>query len=119
MHNRVFTRVQLSEWATISYDNQDFGGLVENISLRGLFVQTSQEIPLNVPLEVSVHHSIDKSLCLSATPVRQEKTGLGLRIDKMDLHSLVYLRNLIESQCGDQDLVMHETKKMVGFMLTA
>ncbi len=118
MENRVFTRVELYEWATISHENQDFGGLVENISLRGLFVQTNQELPLDVPIEVSVHHSIDKSLYLNATPVRREKTGLGMKINRMDLHSLVYLRNLIGEQCRDQDLVMHETKKMVGYMLS-
>lgn len=117
MENRAFTRVGLSEWATVSYEKQVFGGLVENISLRGLFVQTNQELPLNVPVEVCVHHSIDKSLCLSATAVRQEKTGLGLQINKMDLHSLVYLRSLVEEHCKDPEIVMQETKKMVGCML--
>lgn len=117
MENRVFTRVGLSEWATVTYNNQVFGGLVENISLRGLFVQTNQELPLNIPVEVSIHHSIDKSLYLNATAVRQEKNGLGMKINRMDIHSLVYLRGLIEEECKDPQLVMHETKKMVGYML--
>lgn len=117
MKNRAFTRVGFSEWATISYENQVFGGLVENISLRGLFVQTNQELPLNIPLEVSVHHSINKSLYLSAVAVRHGKTGLGMRINRMDIHSLVYLRNILEKQCQDPQLVTHETKKMVGYML--
>lgn len=117
MEKRVFTRVGLSEWATISYENQVFGGLVENISMRGVFVRTKQELPMNIPVEVTVRHSIDKSLYLSATTVRQGKTGLAMKINRMDLHSLVYLRSLIEEQCGSQELVMHETKKMVSYML--
>ena len=117
MERRVFTRVPLSEWATVSYENQVFGGLVENISLRGLFVQTNQELPLNIPVEVLVHHSIDKSLHLNATAVRYDKTGLGMRINRMDIHSLIHLRGLVEEQCKDPALVMQETKKMVGYML--
>ncbi len=118
LENRVFTRVNLSEWATVSYENQVFGGLVENISLRGLFVQTNQTLPLNMPVEVNVHHSIDKSLNLSATAVRQCKNGLGMRINRMDIHSLVYLRGLVEEQCQNPEQVMHETKKMVSYMLS-
>ena len=117
MEKRVFTRVGLSEWATVTFANEVFGCLVENISLRGLFVQTNQKLPLNIPVEISVHHSIDKSIYLDATTVRHEKTGLGMKINRMDIHSLVYLRGLIEEECKDPQLVMHETKKMVGYML--
>lgn len=117
MRDRVFTRVGLSEWATVSYKNQIFSGLVENISLRGLFIRMKQELPMNIPVEVTVHCSVNKSIFLSATTVRQGKNGFGMKINRMDLHSLVYLRSLIEEECGDQELVMHETKKMVSYML--
>lgn len=113
----MFTRIGLSKWATVSYEDQLFGALVENISLRGLFVETNQEIPLNIPVEVSLHHTGNKYLYLSATAVRQEETGLGMKINRMDIHSLVHLRGLIEEECKDPELVMHETKKMVGYML--
>lgn len=117
MEKRVFTRVEFSEWAAVKYKDQNFGGLVENISLRGLFLQTPQKLPTGIPVEVSVHHSIDKSLNLSATTVRQEKNGIGMKINRMDIHSLVYLRNLLEQQSSDPHMVMNETKKMVGYML--
>jgi hypothetical protein len=116
LKNRVFTRVVLLEWATITYENEVFGGVVENVSLGGLFVQTNQELPLNIPVEVNVQHSIDKSLNLNAVAVRQEKTGLAMKINKMDFDSLVYLRALIEKHSGDPELVVYETKKVLDYM---
>jgi len=117
MKNRHFTRVKMNEWATIRHDDHTFGGEVDNISLRGLFIQTSQSIPLNTPVEVSVHHALDTSLDMSATVVRQGEAGLGMQIDRMDIKSLAYIRNLVAQECENQEQVMQETKKMVSFML--
>lgn len=119
MKKRAFTRVNLSERATIRYGEQFVGGLVENISLRGLFVQTNQQIPLDLPVEVDVHLPHESALILSATVVRHgDEAGLGMRINRIDMRSLLNLRNLVEKQCGDQDLVTVETKKMVSYMLS-
>jgi len=119
MKNRVFTRAKLSKNATITVGEQTIGGLVENISLRGLFVQTNQHIPLNSSVEVSVQYSHNSSLDLKATVVRHDaEAGLGMRINRMDIPSLVYLRNLVAVHCGDQSRVMDETKKMVSYMLS-
>lgn len=116
---RAFTRINLSEEATIRYGEQSIGGLVENISLRGLFVQTSQQIPVDLPVEVSIHLPHESSLLLSATVVRHgEEAGLGMRINRIDMRSLLNLRNLVGKQCGDQELAMLETKKMVSYMLS-
>lgn len=118
MKRRAFTRINLFERATIRYGEQFVGGLVENISLRGLFVQTKEQIPLNLPVEVSVHLSHDSSLSLSATVVRHGgAAGLGMKINRIDMQSLRNLKNLVEKHCGDQELVTRETKKMVSFML--
>lgn len=119
MKNRAFTRAKLSKAATIRVGEQTIGGLVKNISLRGLFVQTNQQIPLNSSVEVSVHYGQNSSLDLKATVIRHEaEAGLGLRINRMDIPSLIYLRELVTGHCGDQARVMHETKQMVSYMLS-
>lgn len=119
MKNRVFTRAKLSKNATIKVGEQTIGGRVDNISLRGLFIQAEQHIPLNSVVEVSVHHSHNSSLELKATVVRHESdAGLGMMINRMDIPSLVYVRDLVTSCCGDQALVMDETKMMVSYMLS-
>jgi hypothetical protein len=119
VQKRGFTRIKLSERATIRFGEQSIGGMLENISLRGLFVHASQQIPLDIPIEVNVHLPIDPSLVLNATVVRHdEESGLGMRINRIDMRSLLALRNLVEKHCGDRELVSHETKKMVGYLLS-
>lgn len=116
MELRSFTRVDLSEWGTITYNNESFGGQVENISLKGLFIQTNKQLPLYEPVEVSVHHEIDKSLDFSATVVRLDESGLGLLIDKMDVDSLVYLKKLLAEHSGDNEQALNEIRKKVEEM---
>ncbi|RII25726.1 MAG: hypothetical protein CXR30_18250 [Geobacter sp.] len=119
MKNRAFTRAKFSKNATITVGGQTIGGQIENISLRGLFVQTKHQIPLNSSVEVSVQYSKNSSLDLKATVVRHEaEAGLGMRINRMDIPSLIYLRNLVTVHCGDQNRVMDETKKMVSYMIS-
>lgn len=119
MGNREFTRINISEWGTITYQNETFGGQIENISLKGLFIQTSQQLPLHVPVEAKVHHSIDKSLDFNATVVRLDDNGLGLLINSMDVDSLVYLKKLLAEHSGDQDKVNQEISKVVQQMQEA
>lgn len=117
MQQRDFTRVELSGWATVKHQDNSNWGRIENISLRGLFIQSCQEIPLNSQVEVSVHQTRDSSLDLKATVIRKEDNGVGMIINKMDLQLLVYLRNLITEKSGNQERVALETKLMVGYML--
>lgn len=117
MNNRVFTRIKVAEWATITYANQTFGGMVENLSLRGLFIQTNQRIPMNIPIDISVHHTLDKSMDFNATVVRHTASGLGIRINRMDIHSLIHLKGMLSDHYNDPDMAMQETKMMVGCML--
>lgn len=117
MSKRDFTRVDLSELASVKHDNCLHWGLIENISLRGLFFQTSQEIPLHSQVDVSVHHSVDSSLDIKATVVRHDKGGLGMVINRMDLQLLIHLRNMITEKSGDCERVALETRMMVGHML--
>lgn len=116
MDNRDFTRINLSEWGTITYNNETFGGEVENISLRGLFIQTSKKLPLHEPVDVSVHLSIEKSLDFAATVVRLDDSGLGLLIDKMDVDSIVYIKKLLVEHSGDQEKAVAEVRKKVQLM---
>lgn len=117
MNKRAFTRFELAEWATIRYNNQSYGGMAKNISLRGIYIQTNQRIPLNTPVDISVHHTIDSSLDFTATVIRHDSNGLGIQINRMDIHSLVHLKEMLAHQCGCQEQAMQETRKMVGHMI--
>jgi hypothetical protein len=108
----------MSARASLRYGDHAFSCVVENASLRGLFVKTDHEIPLNIPVEVSVKHAPDATAHFDACVVRKEHKGVGLMIRRMDINSLVYLKGLVAEQCTNQDAVMHETKMMVGYMIS-
>jgi hypothetical protein len=113
MENRNFTRVDFSGYASIKYDDNVVWGNVENLSLQGIFIKTSQDLPLNIPLEVTIHHYSNPSIHLHASAVHYKEAGAGMKIDEFDVKSFVRLRDVISLSCHDQGLLMNETYKLL------
>jgi hypothetical protein len=57
MSGRSFTRVNYSVGASIRYDNNVVMCSTDNLSLQGMHLKTDQDVPLNVPVHVTVYHS--------------------------------------------------------------
>jgi len=114
MNYRNFTRVDISEFASVKQGERIFFGNVINVSLQGLYVKTHEEIPLNIPLEVTVYHTPNNSIRLLANVVRQDVSGVGIQIKEMDTNSFVKLKNVIEEHCDDLELILHETIKVAS-----
>lgn len=114
MQKRNFTRVEFSECASVKHEDQVFFGDIKNMSLQGLFIKTDQEVPLSAAVEVTVYLPPNSSFRLLANVVRCEETGIGIQINKMDVHSFAHLRDVVAMQCNDQDLITRETYKMAG-----
>lgn len=114
MEKRNFTRVDFFECASVKHEDNVFFGDIKNMSLQGLFIKTDEDIPLKTPVEITVYHSPNSSFNFNADVVRCEDTGIGIQIKKMDVHSFVYLRDAVATQCNDLDLLMRETYKMAG-----
>ena len=114
MQKRNFTRVEFAECASVKHEDQIIFADIKNMSLQGLFVKTGQEIPLNALVEITIYNSPNSSVLLNANVVRREENGIGMQIKGMDVHSFVYLRDVVAKQCNDQDLIMLETYKMAS-----
>jgi hypothetical protein len=113
MDNRQFTRVNYSVGASISFGNEVVFCNTDNLSLRGMYLKTGHEIPLNIPVHVTVYHSNMSSLKVNACVVRSEESGVGLQINNLNVNSFVQLRNIITENSTDQDAVLQETYKML------
>ncbi|MFZ3209096.1 MAG: PilZ domain-containing protein [Geobacteraceae bacterium] len=113
-NNRNFTRVDFVECVSLKHGRQVFFGDIKNMSLKGLFVNTTQEVPLNTALDITVYHLPNHSIRLHAVVVRCEETGIAMQIKDMDVHSFAHLRDIIAMQCNDQDLIIRETYKMAS-----
>jgi hypothetical protein len=116
MENRNFTRVAFSGCASIRQGDDIVWGNVNNVSLRGFHISTSHDLPLNIPLEITIHHSPDSSIRLRASAVHSEKTGAGMKISDFDVHAFVQLRDVISLTCNDPGLVMREAYKVLRYI---
>jgi hypothetical protein len=113
MNSRGFTRVNYSVGASIRYGNEVVMCNTDNLSLRGMYLKTDHDIPLNVPVHVTVYHSNQASLKVNAKVVRREGDGVGLQIHNLNVNSFVQLRNIVTENCREQGAVMQETFKML------
>lgn len=113
MNSRDFTRVDYTVGASLRYGNEVVICNTGNMSLRGMYLKTEHEIPLNIPVIVTVYHANQPSLKVNAKVVRKEEKGVGLQISNLNVNSFVQLRTIISEHSDDGGVIMRETYKML------
>lgn len=113
MNARHFTRVNYAVGASIRYGNEVVMCNTDNLSLRGMYLSTNHEIPLNIPVHVTVYHSNQPAFKVNAKVVRREANGVGLQIHNLNVNSFVQLRKIVTDNSTDQGAVMQETFRML------
>ncbi|MDD2900212.1 MAG: PilZ domain-containing protein [Desulfuromonadaceae bacterium] len=113
MNTRNFTRVNYTVGASLRYGNEVVICNTDNLSLRGMYLRTEHEIPLDTPVVVTVYHTNQPSLKVNARVVRKEEKGVGLQINNLNVSSFVQLRNIITENSSDSGAIMRETYKML------
>ena len=84
MTERNFSRLPIHLEATITYNGTVVEGELDNISLKGVFVRTTQKIPLNDSIMITIyHHTRDLQICrLKGRVVRITDDGVALEFEK-------------------------------------
>lgn len=84
MAGRSFSRLPIQLEATITYNDTEIEGSLENISLKGVFVRTSQQIPQNGTVTITIYHqSKDRRICrMNARVIRVTPEGVALELEK-------------------------------------
>jgi hypothetical protein len=113
MNTRHFTRVNYSVGASIRYGNEVVICNTNNLSLRGMSLKTEHDVPLDIPVQVTVYNSSQASLKVNAKVVWREGSGIGLHINNLNVNSFVQLRKIVTENSQDQGAVMQETFKML------
>ncbi len=113
-NSRHFTRVNYSVGASVKYGNNVAICNTDNLSLRGMYLKTEEEIPLDASVNITIYHSSQASLKFGAKVVRKESTGVGVQIDDLNANSFAQLRNLVAENSKDQGKIMQETYKMLS-----
>lgn len=84
MAGRSFSRLPIHLEATITYNDTVIEGSLENISLKGVFVRTTQQIPEDGTVTITIyHHSMDRKICrMNARVIRSTPEGVALELEK-------------------------------------
>ena len=114
MNNRNFTRVNYSAGASIRYGDNLIMCNADNLSLRGMYLKTDHQVPLNTPVHVTVYHSSQSSLKFNANVVRREANGVGLQINNLNANTFAQLRDIVAANSKVPGKVMQETYSMLG-----
>ena len=83
MTERSFTRLPMHLEAIITYNGSEVEGELDNISLKGVFFHTTQKIPMNESLTITIyHHTKDRQICrLKGHVVRTTDQGVALEFE--------------------------------------
>lgn len=111
MSMRKFSRVAFHVVATITTAGRSFQGAVANLSMNGLFVETSERLPEGTAVEIVITLAgtePELRVAFSGRVARLTETGVGFHFEKVDLDSYTHLKNIIAYNIADPDKVMEE-----------
>lgn len=92
MTTRKFDRFSFKADALVTYKDRTFTGEVADLSLKGLFVHTSEVVELDEVVKVSIHfRGADEkfSFTIPAKVVRRSEDGIGLSFQRIDIDSAI------------------------------
>ena len=111
MSTRKFSRVQFNVGATVKIADRQFHGAVENLSMTGMFLVTTEQLTGGEVANITiVLTGTLPEIAVSFTGVvsRITEDGVGFTFEKMDLDSYMHLKNIIAYNIDDAAKVMEE-----------
>ncbi|MBT0665224.1 PilZ domain-containing protein [Geobacter pelophilus] len=113
MEKRKFTRVPIRVEAFVSCQAKSFKSEIENLSLNGVCLKTSENLKKGDVARVTLYlvgtmQRLEVSISLVGTVLRADDGLIVVHFQEMDLDSFTQLRNIIAYNTGDSDSVMQE-----------
>ena len=111
MERRKNSRVPFQVMAAVQNGQISIKGMVDNLSMKGMFLTTMDTLSGDSPLEISIILSGSSSFLsikLKGRMVRQTEAGIAIEFQEMDLDSFTHLRNIIAQNSDDADAAYEE-----------
>lgn len=111
MSTRRFSRVHFNVEASIKTADRTFQGVVENLSMTGMFLVTSERLPLGEAVEITIvltGSSPEITVSFNGKTSRIVENGMGFVFEKIDLDSYMHLKNIVAYNIDDAEKVMEE-----------
>ena len=117
-NQREFTRVPSGmEVDLLFYDGTEIAGLLDNISMRGLFLPTEHRVPEGSACEVTIYlggRVSGLSLDVKGEVARCTDDGLGVRFDEISYGAFQHLQKLVLFSSGDSETIEEELGSHLG-----
>jgi len=111
MSTRKFSRVQFNVAATVKSAERQFQGAVENLSMTGMFMVTTEQLDEGEAVEITIvltGTQPEIAVNFNGFVTRLAENGVGFTFDKIDLDSYTHLKNIIAYNIDDAEKVMEE-----------
>ena len=100
MESRFFQRVILRHKIEALTNNGPFSGVLENISLGGVFIRTDKSLSLGDQMEINIpiHNGFGKSIFYAkVSAIRREQHGLAFKFIDLDPKNFWTLQSFIKA----------------------
>jgi hypothetical protein len=116
MEKRNFNRITFQTKAIVRSKDATVIGIVENLSLDGIFLKTPEKLHLNrvVKIELLITGTSSQlSILLGGKIMRHENVGMAIQFKDIDMDAFFHLKNLISYNTNQMDTLEDEFQKFL------
>jgi hypothetical protein len=116
MEKRSFARIPFKTKAIVRYKDATVIGIVENLSLAGIFLKTPEKLALKRVVKIELLFtgtSSQISVLLDGKITRHENIGMGIEFRNIDLDAYFHLKNLIDYNSDKIDQLQDEFEEFL------
>ncbi len=117
MEKRRNTRVTFGVGAVIKYKRKSIECNVINLSLNGVLIECSKEIPLNAEVKIGIFMEGSTSklkINVEGKVIRSSASETAIMFNSIDLDSFIHLKNIVAYNEGNEEKIMQEFYKRVN-----
>jgi len=114
MNERNKSRIVFHVNASLEYDGNTVNGDVENLGTNGMFMNTTEDIPVDTAVDISIYLSgttSELSLKINGVVSRKEPDGVAVIFREIEFDSFIHLKNIIDFNDTGNSAAMKEFEK--------
>jgi hypothetical protein len=116
MEKRNFDRIHFQTKAIVRSKDTTVIGIVENLSLDGIFLKTPEKLVLNRIVKIELLFtgtSSQLSILLDGKIMRHENIGMAIQFKNVDMDAFFHLKNLIAYNTNQVGKLKDEFQRFV------
>ena len=116
MEKRNFNRIPFQTKAIVRSKDATVIGIVENLSLDGIFLKTPEKLNLNriVKIEVLITGTSSQlSILVDGKIMRHENVGMAIQFKNVDMDAFFHLKNLISHNLNQVGKLNDDFQKFI------